>query len=418
MFVKNALLSAGLGLLMMTSVMTTNASESNLSPEVQNKIVGVRINDIASFIPSSVPGIASIAANIKSHPGDFFTNGKKVDVVHDVFFNHLPEINGEQIRLRLTAFVKYKDGNADFEKMSIEYTMRDGSPRDYVIQHEESYSSKDMQFKASVGLIERKLILEDRTHDVKIVFPIGVGSFEEGVLNEGQYSLLTPRFKNGYIDQRNVITKRERPRYFQGKPFIRLSKGADLADATPIAFHIEINDSFVRGFDSHGCMRLREMDLLALHDLIMMGTQVLTPITIQYRTKDSADHPAPKRNEAYKGVLNQGTKDSPFFVLDKDNLIQLVYKEGAVPTDKLVDQDNDNYQDLFNYDTAPQMAEQDIRRKNECDAKVMRGELDGTNAKKYQACLDAGKRKDSLKDRIYRRYMGINSGMIIDEQLF
>ena len=368
-----------------------------------------------SFIPNQVPGLTTIVEDIQSHPGDFFTNGKKVDEVHDVFFNHLPEINGQQVRLRLTAFVKYKDGNADFEKLTIEYTLQGGRPSDYNIQHEESYSSKDMQFKASVGLVERKLILEDRAHDVKIVFPIGVGSFEEGVLNEGRYSLLTPRFKNGFIDQRNVISKRERPRYFQGLPFIRLSKGGGAADATPIAFHIEINDSFVRGFDSHGCMRLREMDLMALHDLIMLGTQVLTPITIQYRTNDLADHPAPKRNDAYKGVLNQGTKESPFFVLDKDNLIQLTYKEGAVPTSKLIDLEKDNYQDLFVYDTAPQMAEQDIRRKNECDAKVMRGELDGTNAKKYQACLDAGKRKDTLKDRIYRKYMGINSEMNDEE---
>ena len=414
---RQVIVSSGLGLFLLclavpaiASVNVSNSRELIIPIDSQNKIVGVRIADVAGFLPNLVPSLATISANIQAKPSEFFNSQGKVDVVHDVFFNRLPEVNGSHVSLSLTAFVKYANGTAMFEKLTVDYNMVNGKSQDYQIQHEDSYNSKEMQFRASVGLVDRKLILEDTIHDVKIVFPIGVGSFDEGVMNEGKFSLLTPRFTDGYIDQRTVISKREKPRYFKGLPFIRLLKGPNVdSDGTPIGFHIEINDTFVRGFDSHGCMRLREEDLMALHDLIMLGTQVQTPITIQYRPLDNADHPAPKRNQTYKGILNKGTAISPFFIFDRDNLVQLTFKETGAPTDKLVDDARDNYESLFSYDTISQMKEQDLRRKNECDAKVMSGELNGSDKKKYQACLDAGKRVDTLKDRIYRKFMGIDT---------
>jgi hypothetical protein len=60
------------------------------------------------------------------------------------------------------------------------------------------------------------------------------------------------------------------------------------------------------------------------------------------------------------------------------------------------------------------MKEQNIRRKNECDAKVMKGEL-STDVKKFQECLDEGKRVDSFKDKIYRKYMGIEDSVDLNQ---
>lgn len=380
--------------------------------EAANKVVGVRLDDLVNNFPSLVPGLANVAANIKSNPQAFFNSGT-IEVVHNVFLNKLPEVTPGMVRLSVTAYVKYK-GFSNFERFTVSYNNGAKKLADMLIQPEGSVNLRDTAFSISVGLVDRKVIIEDSMYDIKFVFPIGVGGFDEGVLNEGRVSLLTPRFQNGVIDQRAVISKREKPRYFDGKPFIRLLKGNDIRnDMTAIGFHTEINDSFVRGFDSHGCMRLRVPDLMALHDLIMDNDEQQTPITVSYKTKDQADHPAGKRNKTYKTVLNNGTKESPFFPLDRDNLVQLTYKETGAPVDKLIDDAKDNYEDLFNYDTQEQLKEQNARRKNECQAKLMAGQI-GTSPKDMEKCLDAGKREDSAKDRIYRKFMGIDSITALD----
>lgn len=386
--------------------------QASVPRELENKIIGIRLDDLVNTNPYAIMGLPNITALIKKFPEYFFKLGK-IETIHDVFFRQIPDDKTGETLLELTAFVKYKNNVFTFEKLTVWFTPGAVSLPELFIRSEAVYPLKDMMFHASVGLVDRKLIIEDVVKNIKLVFPIGVGSFDEGTMNENKVSLLTPRFKNGFIDQREVISKRTKPRYFKGLPFIRISKGPDNnTDITPIGFHIEINDSFVRGFDSHGCMRLREMDLMTLHDLIVFGTQQLIPLTVQYRLNDLADSPIGKRNKTYKTILNKGTGESPFFILDRDNLVQLTYKENMMsPIDKLIDDPRDNYHDLFSYETLPQLQEQEIRRKNECQAKVMSGQIVG-DPKSFQACLDEGKRKDSLKDRLYRKYMGIDDADI------
>lgn len=382
------------------------ANQLVIPKDSENKIVGVRLDDVVNNYANIVPGFANLAANIKKTPEAFFRNGE-ILVVHHVFLNKLPEVNAGQVRLSLTAYVKYK-GLSNFEKIVVTYNNGAKKLEEMGISSEGSINLKNMAFKLTVGLVDRKLIVSDKEDEVKFVLPIGVGGFDEGVLNQGRVSLLTPRFHNGFIDQRAVISKREKPRYFDGKPFIRLLKGNDINnDMTAIGFHTEINDTFIRGFDSHGCMRLRVPDLMALHDLIMDGSVQQTPITVVYRTKDLSDHPAGKRNKTYKTVVNVGTKESPFFPLDKDNLVQLGYRESGAPMDALIDEALDNYEDIFSYDTELKLSEQNTRRKNECKAKLLAGQI-GATPRDMDNCLDAGKRKGSFKDSIYRKFMGID----------
>ena len=391
-----------------------NRYEITLPDEAVNKVIGVRLEDVVNNYSNLVPGLVNLSNHIKKNPKFFFRDGE-ILVVHNVFMNKLPENRNGQITVNLTAYVKYK-GVSNFEKLTVNYSNRALTLDDLSVVTDERIDLADMKFKLSVGLVDRKVIAVDVLNKVKMVFPNGVGGFDEGVLNEGRVSLLTPRFHNGFLDQRAVISKRDKPRYFDGKPFIRILKGPSLVDdMTAIGFHTEINDSFVRGFDSHGCMRLRLPDLMMLHDLVLDGSVRQIPITVEYRTKDPSDHPAGKRNKIYKTVANTGTIESPFFPLDKDNLVQLKYKEASAPVEKLVDLKDDNYEDVFSYDTQLQLKEQNARRKNECNAKLMAGEI-GTKDKDMQACLDAGKREDSAKDHIYRKWMGI--GYIGSPDLF
>lgn len=416
--IRQAVVSSTLALFVALNfqAVSANAAEAKsmlvVPNEAINKVIGVKLDDLVNNFPSLVPGLANVAANIKKTPEAFFQNGN-IQVVHTVFLSKLPEVTPGQVRLNLTAFVKYKNASK-FEKIVVSYNNGAKKMEEVSIQSENTIDIRDMAFKMNVGLVERKLIITEPAFDIKLVFPIGVGGFDEGVLNEGKVTLITPRFHNGFIDQRSVISKREKPRYFDGKPFIRILKGPDIrTDETAIGFHTEINDSFVRGFDSHGCMRLRVPDLMALHDLIMDGSVGQTPINIVYRTADPADHPAGKRNKTYKTVLNVGTKESPFFPLDRDNLVQLTYKESGAPVDRLIDEKNDNYEDVYSYDTNLQLKDQNERRKNECQAKLMAGKI-GSSQKVMDACLDEGKRSDSAKDRLYRKFMGIGSTISTD----
>lgn len=384
-------------------------NEVQLPQEFNDKVIGTRLSDMVEVSPKLFPGIANINEIFKKD-AEKILNISGVEVIHDVFFASIPNTQNGINQLELIALVKYKNGEMQFEKLSISFSNSSLNLADYQISKVVLGSIRDMNFEFQVGLVERKLIIEDKAKNVKLVFPIGVGSFDEGVMNEGKTSLLTPRFQNGFLDKRVVISQREKPKYFKGKPFIRILKGQDVVkDMTPIGFHIEINNSFVRGFDSHGCMRLREMDLMALHDIIMLGTNTQLPIKVLYNLEDKSDSPIPKRNKSFKTILNKGSKEAPFFILDRDNLVQTSLVESRVaPVDQLIDDSQDNYEDIFSYDTNAQIKEQDIRRENECKVKVMNGQIKNDD-KSFQKCMDEGKRKDSMADRIYRKYMGIDS---------
>lgn len=369
----------------------------SIPSDVQMKLIGVHLQDALNNFPKAIPGLVNVNVLIKKSPELFFTNGK-VDKIHNIHVAKVPTIENGVTKLDLTAFVKYKN-QSRFEKIQIVYTNNAREEKNIQATIKESIALADTDFNIRVALVDRKVIIEDKVNDIKFVMPTGVGGFDEGIMNEGRVSLLTPRFKSGYIDKNAVISKRDKPRYFANKPFIRLTRSVDeSAEATPIGFHTEINGSFVRGFDSHGCMRLRDQDLFMLHDLIMDGTRRKTPITISYRVDDEMDHPTSKRDKVYKAVQNSGTVESPFFPIDRDSLVQLIYKSKVVPTDLLQDEPNDDYEDIYSYDTILQSGEQNARRKAECSV-----DFDPKEEKRnYEDCVNKGKRKSSAKDAIYK----------------
>lgn len=388
---------------------TSNGSLLITTEELNNKIIGTRIDDLAEVSPKAFYGLYNIK-EIFAKNAAAVLGRTDIEIVHDVFFSSIPSMENGEYKVELTVLVKYKNGEMNFENVVLRYQTSTLNLTNYTITKTATINIVDVSLEAAVSLVERKLIVEDKTKNIKMIFPIGVGAFDEGVLNEGKTSLLTPRFQNGFLDKRVVISKREKPKYFRGLPFIRILKGPDAeADKTPIGFHIEINDSFVRGFDSHGCMRLREFDLQALHDLIMLGDETQLPIKVLYQLADKADSPLAKRNKTFRTILNIGNSASPFFILDRDNLVQTgTVSNRIAPMEKLIDDEKDNYEDVFSYDTDLQLKEQNLRRENECKAKVLSGEIK-SDEKSFQKCIDAGKRKDSLSDRIYRKYMGIDS---------
>lgn len=376
-----------------------------LSPETENKTIGVRLVDYVKHT-NVLKGLSSKdAEELEKRWNRFVDKEFGLDETLNLFFHDLPKQGSEGYLLPLTAFGKKEKGSGyQFVQANVAYN--DGK---FGVQVKRVIDLNETLFEMEVGLVDRKLIVTDTLSQMKMVFPLGVGSFDEGVLNDG-ITLLTPRFENAFVDKYAVISKRKKPRYFKNKPFIRITTDEDTSKGhTAIGFHVQPNlDTFIRAFDSHGCMRMQLDDLMALHDLVKMGPHRRLSINVKFNVADQTDHPFPRINKPYKKVLNAGSKDAPKWTLDRDNLVQTTKDwKNFAPYSELKDVDGDTHHEIYDYEMAWRIQE---RRENKQDAcleefpyKDIEDDKDREEMyKEYEECIKSGRRRRSLRDRVYR----------------
>jgi hypothetical protein len=166
----------------------------------------------------------------------------------------------------------------------------------------------DMHFTVNAGLIDRMVVVEDAAHAITLAFPLGVGGIDEAVMSPG-YRILTPKFHGASLNRATVQPARTDPTYYRARPFMPIStaKGSE----TAIAFHITILDDSVakqyglnylqRGFESHGCMRMREKDLMEFFAIVMNGADDKIPVDV--------DNHVPARNAQGLRVKGNGLSD-------------------------------------------------------------------------------------------------------------
>ncbi len=377
-----------------------DAVSLNVNKESENKFKWVRTSDLVKYYPSLTKGLNKFEEDLIKNP-EILNLENKANIKNITIIDS-PKTSNNKNYYSLIVFYELKDGTNLFSFVDLEIGSNAKGKPEYRSEILKTINLKDTEFVVETSLVDRKVIIKDDKNNLKFVFPIGVGSFDEGVLNEGKTSLLTPRFTNGNIPKSSIISKREMPRYFKGKPFIRIHDGDK---RTEIGFHIEINDYFNRGFDSHGCIRLRESDLQNFHDMLMGNSRATTPVTLKYYVQDDSDHPAKLNNSYYKTVTNKGTKEEPFFILDRDGLVQVNYKEGLPPFSDLFDDNSDNYYELFNYNTQEQLAEQNARRRAECVEELQPLVGNKNYNKAFEECMNEGKRKSTVGDWFYRKWV-------------
>jgi hypothetical protein len=145
----------------------------------------------------------------------------------------------------------------------------------------------DTHFSIYTGLEDRLTLVEDEANGLAFAFPLGVGGIDENVMGEG-YRILTPKFHGATLQRATVNPARTDPAYYRGHPFmpITTAKGS----VTAIAFHITILGDeeanqyglnyLQRGFESHGCMRMRDKDLSELFTIVMKGGSDKLPVTV------------------------------------------------------------------------------------------------------------------------------------------
>lgn len=178
-----------------------------------------------------------------------------------------------------------------------------------------------LAFDVRTSLIERKTIVEEASVGWKIVYPVAVGGFNQGITkgSKGRTVLVTPRFTHATLPKSEASERRGG--YFKNLPFIRIHDRTD--DYDGYAFHIYVdydhpyapaNDTdFRRGFHSHGCIRMRQGDLEELWAVVRKSAPKRTPfeVTLRSDVRDREDSPLPLDDASYWNVVNCGSAAHP-----------------------------------------------------------------------------------------------------------
>lgn len=345
----------GLSGLVMALIVATNFNPVSaqisglLAPNVAfEQAVGIRLADMVNH-GNNVPGLSEVEQYVQQVQTVAFQSGEAIQTLHNVTLSALPTQKSGLALYPLVALVEYTSGQIVFEKFTVTRNLRSGQMS---YQMNRSINLSQTRLRAKVALIERILLITDDNSDIRMTFPLGVGSFDEAILNE-EPSLLTPRFKVGFLSKQNIIKERTKPKYFAGKPFIRVLWGKNKMH-TGIGFHAQPNlDPFIRAFDSHGCIRMQLADLEMLYSLVAENPLTHIPITITYDIDELVFHPFPKRDKSYMGVANVGSNSNPLYTIDRDYLVQTGSRSREVPTHILRDFAEDDYENVFNYSSEP-----------------------------------------------------------------
>ena len=128
---------------------------------------------------------------------------------------------------------------------------------------DERWVGRNIQMELS--LIDRNVIIMDPSGNVLKIYPVAVGGFNEKAISK-KVSLLTPFYEGAYLNLSVSTRVRNRPSYFRGRPFLRVSHKDSVWSG--IGFHVNRNLELKRGFESNGCMQMQEKDIYELYRLL------------------------------------------------------------------------------------------------------------------------------------------------------
>ena len=125
--------------------------------------------------------------------------------------------------------------------------------------------------------------LFDRETGFQAVYPAGVGTKNSRGVS------ITPagHFRTGAntADGWWFVPRRTVPEYFGGFPFLRID-AKNHVGANTYALHGPITDELIRGYVSHGCIRMRANDIIRLFWMVKKFPQI--PVTIQREVERDA----------------------------------------------------------------------------------------------------------------------------------
>ncbi len=338
------------------------------------------LGDIARYRPDIMPDAAIILSSLRTKNALYAPN--RENFVGNIQLQEYP-VAGQADAVNyknVTAIMQDTEGNLFFRRFSLSVA---GNPRAVQsVSILEDIALSDTHFAVNTGLIQRMVLLHDDEHKIFLLYPLGVGSIDAGVMHPGRVSLLTPLYQNAVLKRGTVQSHRTDPSYYRNEAFMPITNARGIL--TPIAFHISIlsdddwankgGNYLVRGFDSHGCMRLRQKDLREFYKIVMNGASEELPVNVSYfvtfensangpiifgsESDTSAEksltevHPYPLNLAYYQRVQNvAGPGEPPRPGRDPVEglvLLEKVYSN-APPLSRLVGIDGDDMTDLNDF---------------------------------------------------------------------
>ena len=194
----------------------------------------------------------------------------------------------------------------------------------YILPHRD-HPWLNARLQIVLSLMERKAIVLEGTRGQPIkTYPVAVGGLDEGLGLVSPFPhLLTPLRRDFYINIAVSNPARRYPSIYGGRPFLRLS--LPHLDWTTIAFHIKQNPQLIRGFESHGCVRMREKDLYELYWLLKHARDGIIPLAVVHQSALPWDHPYPLEEDSYGRVSYPRRRG------EKDGLIVMERVEAPFP---------------------------------------------------------------------------------------
>ncbi len=315
---------------------------------------GVDVRDLVEHRASELPELGVVYRKMRTHPQWFFPPGvrmtrrgpglspeTRVNAVYGVELLRTPRRYAQDrtTDFFLVALLHAEGRGFLFRSFQIRTA---GSPRRVTGVHiYGDHPLSKARFSVRVSLVDRKVIVTEERTGMRKVYPIGVGGVDFGAtpMSRGRTMLLTPLYRRATLDRSTALEAREEPAHFQGMPFLRISRRD--GEWTPIAFHVKQNPKLIRGFLSHGCLRMRERDLYELHALLMHGDAASVPVDILLksdRPEDAIDHPYPLHDRSFKRVKNlEADSNRPSRIeRDEDNLLVMDRVRGRAPLDAIL----------------------------------------------------------------------------------
>jgi hypothetical protein len=307
-----------------------------LSPETET-MYGVDLRDMAQYPTTSQSEARMILNEFSHHAASYFPPGIRFlaagagtspqSRVNSVYGIEITRKDQNTTTINAT----YSVGNNQLFVRTFQLEISEAGIKNIQLLAEQSIS--DLSLEISVALVERKMIVRSIPAGILKVYPLGVGAIDENMTQRDQVRILTPTFQSALIEKRFVQSARTFPSYYRGRPFLALSVGQ--GGKTIYGFHYSITENLIRGFVSHGCMRMRDKDLYELYALVMSQKEDAVPVKISFHSGENFESPYPLNNKSYMRVKNFGTANQPQGDLDREGLSILESRVGAPRFDRL-----------------------------------------------------------------------------------
>jgi hypothetical protein len=155
-----------------------------IDPADKHKVIGVRADDFRRYAKTKLPRLKELIYTMKMQPQEFFKH--PVLELHGIFFRELPQINGNEITLKLDAMIAHNEyfksreelgwpGNVDlteyekdekvlrfrdvvFERMTVRYNSGEGALNARV-NLDQVIDLKDTEFEVNVAMLDRRILM-------------------------------------------------------------------------------------------------------------------------------------------------------------------------------------------------------------------------------------------------------------------